>query len=410
MSQSMKDSYSDLLQLLYRCDRKLGIKLGLTTMQTLDKHLGHPSLQYAVVHVGGTNGKGSTVTKVARTLQHAGYRVGLYTSPHISSFRERIDVDGVPITEEAVEALLPEIIATAEALQLSPTFFEYATLLAFQYFAKREIDIAVVEVGLGGRLDATNIVTPVISAITSIGYDHCDLLGDTLDAIACEKAGIIKPYVPVVLGPTVPPIVADIAGERGARVYPVAPTAGWYDKENVAIATNVLDAIQDAWPTSTESRAYGLRCRPPCRLEIIPGKDIVLDVGHNPQGITRLVEAMSMEFPGRSYRVVAGFSKNKDVESCLKILCQRTKHLYCVESDNGRGIAKERLASMAMGLPHPQKTYLFGTIEDAVKEAWVASQAHHEMLLVCGTFFIMRQVLDVCRGQEVRSAMTCHRF
>ncbi|MBP6444456.1 MAG: hypothetical protein KA267_10575, partial [Gemmatimonadales bacterium] len=196
--------YQDALDFLF--PRTTQIKFGLDTTRALLDALGNPQRQYATIHVAGTNGKGSTASLIAEALGAAGFRVGLYTSPHLVSFRERIRVDGTPISEAAVAAwtalLQPTIVASGA------TFFEATTAIAFADFAARGVEIAVVEVGLGGRLDSTNVLEPLVTVVTHIALDHQRYLGDTLEAIAAEKAGIAKPGVPFVVGDPDPAIVA----------------------------------------------------------------------------------------------------------------------------------------------------------------------------------------------------------
>lgn len=195
-------------------------KEGLSTTEILDAHFGHPHRAYRIIHVAGTNGKGSTSHTLAAILQSAGFRVGLYTSPHLVDFRERIRVDGVPIEKERVVAFVEEERRVFEPLH--PSFFELTTALALKYFEEQRVDVAVIEVGLGGRLDCTNIVCPALSVITNISLDHTQLLGDTLEQIAREKAGIIKPGVPVVVGEVVPatrPVFEGRAAELGAPLF-----------------------------------------------------------------------------------------------------------------------------------------------------------------------------------------------
>lgn len=194
-------------------------KEGLSTTQTLDAHFDHPHRSYQIIHVGGTNGKGSTSHTLAAILQLAGYRVGLYTSPHLVDFRERIRVNGVCISEQRVIDFVEEERKFFEPLH--PSFFELTTALAFRYFQEQAVDVAVVEVGLGGRLDCTNIVNPLVSVVTNISFDHINLLGNTLEAIAFEKAGIFKKGVPAVIGtaqPEVRTIFEKVAAERGAKL------------------------------------------------------------------------------------------------------------------------------------------------------------------------------------------------
>ena len=215
----MSTSYLQSVEFLYGL-QKHGIKPGLETIQALLDGLGHPERRYPSLHIGGTNGKGSTAAMVASVLQAAGYRVGLYTSPHLVDFRERIQVNGDMISEERVAALTDRI-RTAYGVPCEPTFFEFTTAMAFQCFAEAGIDIAVIEVGLGGRFDATNILLPLATAITNVALDHQEYLGETVGAIACEKAGIIKAGVALVAGRLsneAAAVIARVADERNARV------------------------------------------------------------------------------------------------------------------------------------------------------------------------------------------------
>ena len=182
-------AYLDLIQHLLTVNLEAGIKLGLQNVERLQEILHYPDRSFTSIHVAGTNGKGSVCIKVARALEKAGYRTGLYTSPHISSFRERIRINGKMITEEAVESILPPLFKVIEEAGIPATFFEITTFLAFLYFAREKVDFAVLETGLGGRLDATNIVSPCLSVITSISLDHTEILGGSCEEIAHEKGG-----------------------------------------------------------------------------------------------------------------------------------------------------------------------------------------------------------------------------
>ena len=198
---------------------KSGYKEGLDTMLTLDEHFGHPHQKYRTIHIAGTNGKGSCSHMIAAQLQVCGYRVGLYTSPHLLDFRERIRVNGKPISEEYVTDFIEQ--EKGFLTPHKPSFFEITTAMAFKYFADMDVDIAVIEVGLGGRLDSTNVITPILSLITNISLDHTQLLGASVEQIAFEKAGIIKPGVPVVIGETLPetrPVFEAIAQEAGSPI------------------------------------------------------------------------------------------------------------------------------------------------------------------------------------------------
>jgi dihydrofolate synthase / folylpolyglutamate synthase len=300
-------SYADALDFLY--PRTTTVKFGLGTTRALLAALGEPHELVPVVHVGGTNGKGSVSTLVAAALARAGWRVGLYTSPHLVSFRERIVVDGVPISEAAVamwtERLRP-LIQSRKA-----TFFEASTAIAFADFAARGAEIAVVEVGLGGRLDSTNVVRPAVSAVTKIALDHMKYLGDSLERIACEKAGIAKPCAPFVIGETDRDLVAllrdeaakavhrqDRRGSADVRVVPpdalwAGPLAlqGLHQRRNAAVAAAVLDALPAPWRPPPEAVEQGFAA------VTIPGRldrrgRWLFDVAHNPDGVKALVAAL----------------------------------------------------------------------------------------------------------------------
>jgi dihydrofolate synthase/folylpolyglutamate synthase len=197
-------SYEALVRQLFNVSRFSGMKLGLTNTEKLAALLGMPHTKFRSVHVTGTNGKGSVCTKIASGLQMAGLKVGLYTSPHISSFRERVSINGELISEQEVVLHLSRVMSLAQEHNIPATFFELTTLMAFCHFAQRNVEYAVVEVGIGGRLDATNIISPDLSVLTSIGLDHTDILGPTVEHITREKSGIIKQNAPAVIGPSVP--------------------------------------------------------------------------------------------------------------------------------------------------------------------------------------------------------------
>ncbi len=301
-------SYTDALDFLF--PRTTSIKFGLATTRALLKEVGDPHQLMPVAHIGGTNGKGSVSTLVAEALLAAGWRVGLYTSPHLVSFRERITVDGAPIPEAAVaawtERLRPLIIAR------KATFFEASTAIAFADFAARGAEIVVAEVGLGGRLDSTNVVTPLVSGVTKIARDHMKYLGDTLEQIACEKAGIAKPGVPFVIGEEDPTLVAVLAREAERAVRRVRRTAhadvrvvpaearwpgplalrGPHQRRNAAVAQAMIAALPDRWRPDQDAIAIGFaRARVPGRLDR-RGRWL-FDVAHNPDGMRALLAALT---------------------------------------------------------------------------------------------------------------------
>lgn len=385
-------SYSRLIHKLYSVGMTNGMKLGLSNSQRLNAALNFPDQSYEVIHVAGTNGKGSTTKKIAAALQHNGHRVGLYTSPHISCFRERIRINGEMISEADVERYLTKIFSIVEQEQIPATFFELTTALALYYFAKNRVDVAVIETGLGGRLDATNIVTPTLSVITSISLDHTDLLGNSIEAIACEKAGIIKPRIPIVLGPRLPlQLFKTIAHARCSPCIPVTGTFDDFEAENCAIARTALETLG----VPEKAIQAGLEARLPCRLEEITfpqsSANVILDVAHNPDGLLHLFSALKRRYPAHRIRAVCGLSQNKDLASCLAVLRQYCVHLHLVEATNGRAASARELHAIlkAQGTPDSQLT-INSNIAEAINQAVAHAGKHpQEIVVICGTFFIM---------------------
>ena len=307
-------TYDQALEFLF--PRTTTIKFGLATTRALLRSLGNPHEVVPAIHIGGTNGKGSVCTLVAAALRESGWRVGLYTSPHLVSFRERIQVDGIPISEAAVamwtERLQPLI------LERRATFFEATTAIAFADFAARGAEIAVVEVGLGGRLDSTNVVKPLVSAVTKIERDHMKYLGDTLEKIAGEKAGIAKPDAPFVVGERSPELVNVLRRAAQRTVARAAPgvradvrvlppeyewrgplgLAGPHQRRNAGVAHGVLMALPPRWRPDAEAIARGFASA------WIPGRldrrgKWLFDVAHNPDGIRSLIAALDALRPPR---------------------------------------------------------------------------------------------------------------
>jgi dihydrofolate synthase/folylpolyglutamate synthase len=331
----------------------LAMRLGLERMERALEALGHPERAYRVVHVAGTNGKGSTCAMVARALVTAGHRTGLYTSPHLVRFNERIAVDDQPIRDEELERVAAEVRracpwhdAGDEAERL--TYFEFATLMALLHFAERAVGVAVLEVGLGGRFDATNVVRPVLCAIARIGLDHVEMLGDTLSAIAREKAGILKPGVPAVVTDAQPAeALATVRAEAQRRGAPLTVAAATYpgpialpgphQQENAALAAAVLRRLPGlgiAMPE--EATADGIaRARWPGRLETVGG--VLLDGAHNVDGATALAAALRALHPGRKVHLVFGVLSDKDHAGMLRALSGAVESLHLVAPRSPRG-------------------------------------------------------------------------
>lgn len=386
-------TYQELIRKLYTAARHAGCRPGLDTMSHLMEALHHPERAFQAIHVAGTNGKGSTTTKIAVALELAGHRVGCYTSPHLSCFRERIQINRQLITEQQVTRHLTEIMRLAAEHGISATFFELTTALAFAYFAHEGVSVAVIEVGLGGRLDATNILPPpLLGVITSIGFDHMDILGGSLEEIAREKAGIIKEGVPVVLGPTaqLPPIL-EIARFKNSPVFVEEARSLNYDQENSAIAKRALQTLAPSLHIPEWAIAEGLKHRPPCRMEGVQGKcSILLDVAHNPDGMRRLVESLSLEGP---YHFLCGFSQGKDVIGCLKILAPLASSFGFVSGYHERSFGLSQLLECARlaGIPEEKVRY-FPTVREALEEKQQEVAAVGGVLVVCGSCLMMGQV------------------
>jgi dihydrofolate synthase / folylpolyglutamate synthase len=367
-------AYKTLLSELYGRNLFSKGKYDLSRMQELLLHVGNPEKSLRTIHVGGTNGKGSTATKIAAALQHEGYRVGLFTSPHIATYRERIQINQNLISIEEVEHYLQRL------LPLSPdaTFFELTTAMGLLYFAKEKVDFAVIEVGLGGRLDATNVISPELTVITSIGLDHTEILGHTLEEILEEKKGIIKPPIPCILGPKVPRFTSK------APLFWADSSSAFYDEENQATAKMALSLLQKKFTLSSQSIEYALKIRPPCRLEWL-AKDIVLDVAHNPHGFHALLNALP---PGPKAFILA-ISKTKDIRAILQIIKPECVYLIMTEAKNGRSYPADYLEKEALSLGFSAERLL---CKKSPQEAITFLLTLPYLKVACGSFFIMKDV------------------
>lgn len=400
MTTSTPD-YKTLIKKLFTVNLHGGMKLGLKNIERLNQALGNPLQHFKCVHVAGTNGKGSVVTKISKALEAEGYRVGLFTSPHISTFRERIKINGQLIEEQVTANLLQKIFMLIEAEDIPATFFEITTALTLAYFAEQKVDYVVLEAGLGGRLDATNIVTPELSIITSISLEHTEYLGNTLEEIAAEKAGIIKSQVPVVIGPCVPKhVVEKFAKANNSPLTQVTGHFVFFDEENCAIAKKALQILT----VREASIEIGLKALPPCRLEFIQqDPPVILDVGHNPDGLEHLFQAVKAKYPHSSIRVVYGVSKEKDIDGCLHVLKRYGDHFHLVEAPNGRGL--ETTALRKKMLEHyfvSESIYLDGSISQTIAKALHAAKKQKQVLVICGTFFIMSEARATLGIKEPR--------
>lgn len=423
------------LDALYRFERS-GMRLGLQGIERLLELGGRPDRAFPSVLIAGTNGKGSTAAHLAAILRAAGLKVGLYTSPHLVRFHERIRVDGSEIDDAALEEVLERWWPRFEAE--GPSFFEAATALAFDHFALERVEIAVVEVGLGGRLDATNVLVPRASVITTISTDHAEILGPTLRRIALEKAGIIKPQGTLVLGvrraePRA--AILEVAARQNARVLLMGrdgryaargvseqgtdvwirtpshagvvrtPLLGAHQARNAALAALAAEVALEGRPPSEVARAItrGIEAtRWPARAEILRGNPPVLvDVAHNVEGARALADTIEALFPGRKVTVVAAFSRDKSHEAMLAALARVASRFLLTEFGGERSTPAATLVEAA-----PARHLTCEAIPDpdgAVRRAMDAARREKGVVVVTGSFYLMPQALAALRHEVPRA-------
>lgn len=365
--------------------------------------LGNPHTKFKTIHVAGTNGKGSSSHMLASILQEAGYKVGLYTSPHLKDFRERIKINGRPVDKKFVKEFIDGNKTFLEKHGLS--FFEMTVGMAFSYFAKAKVDIAVIEVGLGGRLDSTNIITPEVSLITNIGLDHVQILGDTLEKIALEKAGIIKPGVPVVISerqPETETIFNLIAHQLKSKIVfadelslPVHTTdlLGDYQERNMR---GVLACVRqlEGFDISQDHISNGLKkvvanTGLMGRWQVLKQKPLVVcDTAHNKEGLLWVLQQIKKQ-QYRQLHIVLGFVNDKDVKGVLQMFPKEAKY-YFVKPNITRGMDMEELALLA--LQQGLKGMAYKTVKKGLKAA-MASAETEDMVYVGGSTFVVAEVV-----------------
>lgn len=423
-------SYSSVIGYLYAL-QKHGIKLSLETMRILLDRVGDPHRSLRVLHIGGTNGKGSTAAMVASVLQHSGRRVGLYTSPHLVEFRERIRVNGCMITEKQVEKVIARL-RVALRDDLEPTFFEMTTALAFLYFADSEVDVAVLEVGLGGRFDATNVVEqPLATAITTIGLDHQEYLGQTEEAIAFEKGGIIKPCIPVVIGRMgqgAEQVLRRIARDRSAPLWQldqdfavdgrrperftyrgvtrvcedlICGLDGRHQRDNAACALALLEAAGRAGIDTDEVAVRdGLRMVSwEGRLELIDQyPKVMLDGAHNPAAAHVLAEYLkdfSIRHPTSRVILVWGMMRDKDRQGFIAPLLPFVSEIVLTQATLARSATVQEL--------HATLHEWQGPVLEAVlpMDAMTAARSRampHDLICIAGSLMLLGDIKAAVRG------------
>ncbi|PAM94414.1 tetrahydrofolate synthase [Flavobacterium sp. IR1] len=390
---------------MYQLQGASAYKEDLTNIRLLSAHLGNPENDLKCIHVAGTNGKGSTSHMLASILQEAGYKVGLYTSPHLKDFRERIKINGEDISEDFVCEFIAEHKSFFEANDMS--FFEMSVGLAFDYFVSEKVDIAIIEVGLGGRLDATNIITPLVSVITNIDLDHTQFLGNTTQAIAGEKAGIIKQNVPVVIGEytaQTKPVFLAKAEEKSAPIYFASELVAdvfasdligdyqFHNKKTVQQTIAILNA-QNEFKISDDQLKSGL-------LHVVKNTGlqgrwqqlgsspkIICDTAHNKHGLTVVLNQIQKE-TFEKLHIVLGVVNDKDLDSILPLFPKNAQYYFC-RPDSSRGLATEILQSAA------KNHGLLGEKYDSVAAAFLEAKnnaSENDFIYVGGSTFVVAEL------------------
>ena len=396
-----------------------GMKFGIDRMRRLGDALGHPDRRYPVIHVAGTNGKGSVAAMLESILRAGGWRTGLYTSPHLVKLGERVQVDRRLLSEAEIVAYTSELRPVAARIAVlapdeHPTFFEFMTAMAFLQFQRRQVDLAIVEVGMGGRRDATNVVQPEIAVITSIGLDHCAELGDTLAKIAREKAGIIKPGRPVVLGrmpPEAEQVAREVAAAAGAPVhsvreqfgeaiahYPATNLEGDYQRWNAATASVVARLLPARWRLTEEVLARGLRqVHWPGRWQRarLGGRTLILDASHNPEGAEALDDNLRrlVAATGRPPVIVAGALGAFRARALLEVICRHAREIHLVPPHQARACSFEEMAAL---VPAAQRSRLHrGELAQIFPDAHTCTVGGPEdSVVVTGSIYLLGEVLE----------------
>ncbi|MCL0035643.1 bifunctional folylpolyglutamate synthase/dihydrofolate synthase [Thermodesulfovibrionales bacterium] len=427
-------NYSDAINYLYAL-QKYGIELGLEKTEKILSRLGNPQRNFFSFHVSGTNGKGSVSAMIASIVMAHGFSVGLYTSPHIVSFTERIRVNNRQITETEVVDLTNEIKSRLQSVKdriPEPTFFEFTTAMAFLYFSRNAVDWAVIEVGMGGRLDATNVIMPVVSVITVVDYDHEEFLGETLTDIATEEAGIIKRGIPTIsamqekeaeevicktVAERASPFViygrdfsgtlrsSDIKGitfDYHDGTYTLTdlstPLPGDHQLFNACVAVKAaMIALEGEmgdkkWKTGDLKKGLA-STKWSGRLEIVSDNPLIMvDGAHNPGAATALSEFIKKQLSGYKIIFIIGIMSDKDVVGILKPLLPLASEIIFTAPDYGRAMPPERLAGLAsaMGFPSKVANYAREAIEMAIKEA-----LHPSLILITGSFYTIGEAMKI---------------
>lgn len=404
-------SYEETLEYLftrlpmYQREGKSAFKKDLRNITLLLEALGNPQVDFKSIHIAGTNGKGTSAHGLASILQTAGYKTALYTSPHLKNFTERIKIDGEEIGKEAVIRFVESIQMLIGEIQ--PSFFEITVAMAFDHFARNEVEIAVIETGLGGRLDSTNVILPEISLITNIGFDHMDLLGNTLGEIAGEKAGIIKKSVPVVVGEVIPetkPIFDAKAKEMSAELiyapaveFPISAShvPNYLRKNFNGIHAVAELLVRQGWKIGPEAIYEGIRNMNvntglKGRFQVLHENPlIVADVSHNLDGLEILFKQIVEMLEGELH-LIFGTVKDKDLAPILSLF--PSSRIYWTQSSVPRALQVEELATI--GQANGLEGQRYGNVNEAIQRAKLNAQPN-DIILVTGSTFVVAEIADL---------------
>lgn len=401
-------------------------RLGLGRTRELTAKLGDPQKKLRFVHVAGSNGKGSTCAMTASILQAAGYKTGLYTSPYIQTFCERIQVNGENIPEHRLAEVTEKLRDAAETMEDHPSWFEMVTAVAFQYYLEENCDIVVLEVGMGGEFDSTNVIeAPEVAVLTNIGLEHTEYLGDTIEAIARTKSGIIKPGCRVVSYDNVPEvkaIITEVAKENGAPLIFADPSGirlvsrdldgqvfewegktyrlplhGEHQLKNASVVMEIVRELREqGWDISDEAVRRGLaEVKWPARFQVLSREPLfILDGGHNPQCAEAMTESLDALLPGQKVDFLLGILADKDYTQMIDILSPYAASFHCIAPENERALGVEALADTirARGF----ETYAYNDLDEAIRTVCGSAAANNRPAVCFGSLYLAGEVLNYC--------------
>lgn len=403
-------TYPQAIQFLYDL-RLFGAKMGLENTLKLADYAGNPQDKLRFIHVAGTNGKGSTCAMIESIYRQAGLRVGLFTSPHLVSFAERIQVNRELISEDNVARLVDEMRGFLEnfPVEAHPTFFEVVTVMAMKYFARQQCDLVILETGMGGRLDATNIVTPLASVITNVQFDHQQWLGDKLTQIAAEKAGIIKPCVPVVTGTDDAQALEVVVSTAHAKAAPITvvtsaeiqaakafdiPLLGDHQKQNAAVALATVGVLRGVLPVDDAIVKRGIKqVEWAGRLQLVRregGQTILLDGAHNPAGAQTLLAALNSYFPVVRPALILGAMRDKDWPAMCHILAPMASRIHLCPTGSDRSADPQRLVGCCQEANKVAPIFVCSGLGEALNET-----ADEPFTVVAGSLHMIGEAMEL---------------